>query len=405
MYRYAIRETAMASGSGSRYWLISLLSSSAFATMTVAVMMGPVLISLATEFHTSVAAAGQLAAVIGVSWGIIAPLVGPISDTYGRRKVALTGMSLMAIGVIGALLASNYWVLLVCRLVMGAGGGMIPPNAMATIADRFAAAERGRPVSLLISSTCLGYIVALPAIAALGEIGGWRLPFAAIASFLALDLAWHWLAFPRSRPSSHSLRFMAHFARICRSVSFWLVLVANVLYRAASFAVFTYLVTFFVQSYGMKSGQAAFPLACVGLGAMLGSFLGGYVAGVAGRLYWGALGLAVGGLCVGVALTGDITPWSAVVLGCIGMMLMTIFEPVSWVVTAELAGESRATANGLLASSNQLGIVLGASVGGLVLAAGGFPLVGIFCVGVAAVGGAIVLGIGLRLRIAGPAPA
>ena len=89
----------MASGSGSRYWLISLLSSSTFATMTVAVMMGPVLISLATEFHTSVAAAGQLAAVIGVSWGIIAPLVGPISDTYGRRKVALTGMSLMAIGV------------------------------------------------------------------------------------------------------------------------------------------------------------------------------------------------------------------------------------------------------------------------------------------------------------------
>ena len=134
----------MASGSGSRYWLISLLSSSAFATMTVAVMMGPVLISLATEFHTSVAAAGQLAAVVGVSWGIIAPLVGPISDTYGRRKVALTGMSLMAIGVIGALLASNYWVLLVCRLVMGAGGGMIPPNAMATIADRFAAAERSQ---------------------------------------------------------------------------------------------------------------------------------------------------------------------------------------------------------------------------------------------------------------------
>jgi DHA1 family chloramphenicol resistance protein-like MFS transporter len=198
---------------------------------------------------------------------------------------------------------------------------------------------------------------------------------------------------------------MAHFARIGRSVSFWLVLVANVLYRAASFAVFTYLVAFFVQSYGMKSGQAAFPLACVGLGAMLGSFLGGYIAGMAGRLYWGALGLAVGGLCVGVALTGGITPWFVVALGCIGMVLMTIFEPVSWVVTAELAGESRATANGLLASSNQLGIVLGASVGGLVLAAGGFPLVGVFCIGVAAVGGVIVLGIGVRLRIARPAPA
>jgi predicted MFS family arabinose efflux permease len=202
----------MASGSESRHWLVALLSSSTFATMTVAVMMGPVLIPLAAEFHTSVAGAGQLAAVIGVSWGIVAPLIGPISDTYGRRKVALTGMCLMAIGVIAALLASNYWILLICRLVMGAGAAMIPPNAMATIADRFAASERGRPISLLISSTCLGYIVALPAIAALGEIGGWRLPFAAIASFLALELVWHWLGFPRSAPPSQSPRFMAHFA-------------------------------------------------------------------------------------------------------------------------------------------------------------------------------------------------
>jgi predicted MFS family arabinose efflux permease len=92
-------------------------------------------------------------------------------------------------------------------------------------------------------------------------------------------------------------------------------------------------------------------------------------------------------------------------LGFAGMVLMTIFEPVSWVVTAELAGESRATANGLLASSNQLGVVLGASGGGLTLASGGFPLVGIYCVGVAVVGGVIVLGIGVRLRTARTAPA
>ena len=54
----------MAGALKSRYWLVTLLASSAFATMTVAVMMGPVLIPLAAEFHTSVAGAGQLAAVI-----------------------------------------------------------------------------------------------------------------------------------------------------------------------------------------------------------------------------------------------------------------------------------------------------------------------------------------------------
>jgi len=48
--------------------------------------------------------------------------------------------------------------------------------------------------------------------------------------------------------------------------------------------------------------------------------------------------------------------------------LLTVFEPVTWALMAELAGESRATANGMLETSNQLGATIGASVGGLVLA-------------------------------------
>lgn len=90
-------------------------------------------------------------------------------------------------------------------------------------------------------------------------------------------------------------------------------------------------------------------------------------------------------------------PWSAVLLGCTGVVLLTVFEPVSWVLTAELAGESRATANGLLATSNQLGVIGGGAVGGLVLALGGFVAVGLFCAASAAIAAVIVIGIDLRL--------
>ena len=81
---------------------------------------------------------------------------------------------------------------------------------------------------------------------------------------------------------------------------------------------------------------------------------------------------------------------------CVSALLLTIFEPVTWALTAELAGESRATANGLLATSNQLGIIGGASVGGLALAFGGFPFVGFFCLGAAAAASAIVTALKLR---------
>ena len=60
----------------------------------------------------------------------------------------------------------------------------------------------------------------------------------------------------------------------------------------------------------------------------------------------------------------------------------------------------------MLATSNQLGAMTGASVGGMVLALGGFALVGLFCLGAAVVAvlviGAKVRGIGaVRAQVVG----
>jgi predicted MFS family arabinose efflux permease len=73
------------------------------------------------------------------------------------------------------------------------------------------------------------------------------------------------------------------------------------------------------------------------------------------------------------------------------MLLAAVFEPIIWTLTAELAGESVATANGMLAFSTQLGSALGASAGGVILAVGGFGFVGLFCLG-AAVLAALIIG-------------
>jgi predicted MFS family arabinose efflux permease len=45
----------------------------------------------------------------------------------------------------------------------------------------------------------------------------------------------------------------------------------------------------------------------------------------------------------------------------------------------------------MFAVSNQVGVFGGASIGGVMLALGGFPMVEIFCLGAAGVGGALVI--------------
>ncbi len=92
--------------------VLSLLFAAIFLTMTAYLMLAPLLVELAAEFHTSVAIAGQLAAANSITWAITAPLVGPLSDTYGRRLVVLIGLMLMALGILGSVLAWSYGALL-----------------------------------------------------------------------------------------------------------------------------------------------------------------------------------------------------------------------------------------------------------------------------------------------------
>jgi predicted MFS family arabinose efflux permease len=78
------------------------------------------------------------------------------------------------------------------------------------------------------------------------------------------------------------------------------------------------------------------------------------------------------------------------VLACGVAGLLLLSWPVTAVLLMELAGQSRATATGLFAVSNQLGAVGGASLGGLMHSLGSFPVVGLFCLVTAVIAAAAV---------------
>jgi predicted MFS family arabinose efflux permease len=162
--------------------LLILLCASGFFTTLSVFMLGPLLIDLAREFQTSVAVVGQLAAATAITWGIIAPLAGPVSDSYGRRRMLLTGLLLMAVGILGAGLAWNYGALLVCRLLTGLGAAIVGPNNLAAIADVFPPTGRGKAIGWLTSATGVSAAVGVPLVAYLLDAGGWRLPFAVVGT-------------------------------------------------------------------------------------------------------------------------------------------------------------------------------------------------------------------------------
>ena len=117
------------------------------STQIVGLMLSPILVALSDEFNVSVAAAGQLAAVTFAAWAVSVVSVGPISDSFGRRPVAVIGLTLLAASVIASSFAPTFGVLMGLRIITGLAGGMIPPNSMAAVADVLPADKRAKEVS------------------------------------------------------------------------------------------------------------------------------------------------------------------------------------------------------------------------------------------------------------------
>ena len=384
-------EEPMALRHDSPTWLLILLSAATLPTALSVVMLGPLLVALAHEFQTSVALAGQLAAATAITWGITAPLVGPVSDVYGRRLMLLTGLLLMAGGMLGSILAWNYGALLACRLLTGVGAALVPPNAIAMLAEVFPPEGRGRAIGWFVTASGVGVVLGVPLVAALLGAGGWRLPFAVVgAAVLGIWLLlWVWC--PRSpRLPGQALAFLAHYREVCAHRMVWYVLTANALQQMALMGVFSYLATHLLHTAQIPIEDTVLPLALAGGGFIVGGVLGGWVADHRHRLLCFTLACLGSGVLAALVFTVSVSPWTTVALACGAAALARISTVVTPAWLLERAGGSRTTATGMFAVSNQLGIFGGASLGGLMLALGGFPLLGLFCLAVALIAAAVL---------------
>ena len=139
----------------------------------------------------------------------------------------------------------------------------------------------------------------------------------------------------------------------------------------------TYFAAYMIESYGWDEANTTPGLALMGVAAVIGSFAGGFIAGRARGLDWLATISLSGGLVTGLLFALGANAWIIVAMVFVGAVLVSVSMPVLMTLIMRLAGESRGTAGGMFSTSNQLGGVVGASAGGLMLSLGGFPAVGL----------------------------
>ena len=145
-----------------------------------------------TYWYTAIAAAFAVASFFG------SPLLGALSDRYGRRPILLIGFCGLALNFFATALATSVWMLIASRLV----GGAMQANAAvanAYVADITPPEERGKRFGMLGAMFGIGFILG-PVIG--GILGGisLHLPFFFSGALALINLAYGYFVLPESLP-------------------------------------------------------------------------------------------------------------------------------------------------------------------------------------------------------------
>ena len=133
------------------------------------------------------------------------PVLGALSDSYGRRPVLLIGFSGLMLSFFATALATSIAMLLVIRLVAGAMQANLSV-ANAYVADITPPEQRARRFGMLGAMFGVGFILGPVIGGLLGSIN-LRLPFYTAGSLALLNLLYGWLVLPESLPVSRRHAF------------------------------------------------------------------------------------------------------------------------------------------------------------------------------------------------------
>lgn len=184
---------------------LTILMITTFVDMVGVLMVIPLLPFYALHLGASGFVVTLLVASFSVAQLISAPLWGRFSDRYGRRPALLVGLTASAIAYVIFAFAGSIWVLLLSRVVQGAGGGTVGV-IQAYVADVTEPQNRARSLGWLSAAANLGLVIG-PVIGTLSLPFGRPAPglVAAALCLMNIAFAWRFLREPHDKKTRDAL--------------------------------------------------------------------------------------------------------------------------------------------------------------------------------------------------------
>lgn len=352
----------------------------AFAFGTTEFVIAGVLPQVALGLGVSIPSAGYLVSGYALGIAIGGPLL-TIATARLPRGTLLIGLTLaFTAGQVACALAPDFASMLAIRVAVAVAHGAYFGVAMVVAVGLVREDQRGMAVALVLAGLTVSGIVGVPAGTAIGNAFGWRATFWAMCLLGLLAIVAMAALLPASRASGAPPAGLRREIGVLGRQQVWTSVILMLMLMLGQFVPYTYIAPLLTDVTGLDPSLVPWVLLLNGVGATLGVFIGGKLAG--GNLMASLIAmLALQGVTLLAMYFASPYPLpmvaALVVWGGINFAIGTPIQTriLSWTADAPNLASS------LIPSGFNVGIALAAFVGATMLNAGlpyrSLPLVGV----------------------------
>ena len=352
---------------------------SLFAAQASVLVLAPILPAVARDFGISTATGGQLRAVSAMAGGLTALGLGRLARRLGVRDLLVAGLALDALGLLASAAAPTFAVLAAAQVAIGAGVAIVLTAGVAAAADWSPAGRRSRVLAWTLLGQPAAWVAGMPIVGAV-EAVDWRLCWVVVPLASAVVAV---LAVRARRPDPPATAAVAWRSLLRRGpVAGWAV--GELLAFAGWGGTLVYAGALFVESHGLSPRDTGVLLGIAALAYFPGTLLARRHVETSPRALLIGLGVAA---AVTVAVFGLVRPaaWFSWLVFAASVGLAGGRAIAGSAFGLDSAPDERVAVMAVRAAATQFGYLLGAGLGGLALAVGGYGVLG-------AVLGALFLG-------------
>ncbi|MFP3126794.1 MFS transporter [Ectobacillus funiculus] len=355
-------------------WKIYMLTLISFFIGTSQFSIVGMLDKVAASVGISVSTAGQLVTVFALGTAIGTPLVIVATAKMNQRKQLLLALAIILLGTVSMLVLPGFGFLMASRVVIGVGSGVFVVTAYGIAAKLAPPGRQGSAMSNVAMGFSSSLVFGVPIGRMIAAVYDWKTIFwiIGILSLLAV------FAVARTIPAMESEAAVPLGQRLALLKQPRILVTLGVTFFVfIGFSIVdTYITPFLKAVMPTMDREISVILMTLGIGSLIGSRLGGFLADRIGKVRTLLGSMVVQALALALVFT---ISGSSVLITVILLMLWEIacwtFGPTQNFNLVSLAPEASGIVLSLNSSFVQLGFAAGAGIGGIVV--GGWSIMAI----------------------------